>query len=627
MSDARRDDRLRQCLCQSAESMFALIGEGMVVTDTTPRILAANPAFTRITGYTEDEVKGHNPSIFKSGRHPLAFYQQMWRSLMDQGCWRGEVWNRRKNGEIYPEWLTIQAIRDEQGETRHYLAVFTDLSQAKREQELEEARQAAEDAAHAKARFLANMSHEIRTPLTAIIGFAESMIDSHQTLAERAHAVDTIIRNGRHLQSLVNNILDLSKVKANRIDLEYLETYLPDLLAGMVELARAKIDEDRNLELEVHYLPPLPLRIRTDPTRVRQILINLLDNAIKFTETGTVRLIVSFTPELEQLVIAVQDTGIGIAEDRLATLFEPFSQGDSSTTRRFGGTGLGLSIAKELAELLGGNIQVTSTLGLGSMFVATLATGPEAPENLVWDNQSFDAAYAARPIRATRPLALMGKVLIADDNRANQDLISLYVRRCGLQPVIAENGQDAVEKAQLEAFDLVLMDMQMPVMDGFDATTLLRLTGFDQPVVALSANVAQSDIEAALAAGCNAYLSKPINLDAFFQMLAHYLPPGESAQSTPDLTGGIPDDDPELQRLHAAFLAELPARMAIIRNARMTQDWKTLRVQAHQIKGVGTNFGMPELTRLAGALEFQLLRGDLIEVTSLIEDLEKLWPS
>ncbi len=456
----------------------------------------------------------------------------MWLNLMEEGFWRGEIWNRRKSGEEYPELLTIRAIHNAQGKMVGYLGIFGDQSQARRERELEAAKHAAEDAARTKAQFLANMSHEIRTPLTAIIGFAETMIDSRQTLAERAQAVDIIIRNGRHLQSLLNDILDFSKIRAKRIELEHLETPLPDLLAGVVDVARAQTS-DKNLEFSVHFMPPLPLMIRTDPTRARQIMFNLLGNAIKFTDVGAVRLIVSFSPEQEKLLISVQDTGCGIEDDRLTTLFEPFAQADTSTTRRFGGTGLGLSISKDLAEYLGGDIQVTSILGVGSVFLATLATGRVAPADLVWDVRAFNQSALVRPVRTLRPPHLIGKILVADDNQANQELISLYLRRCQLDVEIAGNGQEAVEKAQQEMFDLVLMDMRMPVMGGLDATELLRLTGFNKPIVALSANIERSDIEAALAAGCDTYLPKPIHLDAFYRMLIHYLPPGETAQGPP----------------------------------------------------------------------------------------------
>jgi PAS domain S-box-containing protein len=605
--------------------MFTLSRDGILVTDNISRITAVNPSFTRITGYTEADVKGLNPSVLKSGRHAPDFYRRLWQTLAEEGCWRGEVWNRRKNGEVYPQLLTIQTIRDTQGSVLGYLGVFGDRSQERREQELEAAKRAAEDAARAKAQFLANMSHEIRTPLTAIIGFAETMIDSHQTLTERAQAVDTIIRNGRHLQSLLNDILDFSKIRAHRIDLEQLEISLPDLLAGVVDVARAQI-ADKNLEFSIHFMPPLPLRIQTDPTRARQILFNLLGNAIKFTDTGAVRLIVSFSPEQEQLLISVQDTGCGIEDARLQMLFEPFAQEDSSTTRRFGGTGLGLSISKELAEHMGGGIQVTSTVGVGSMFVATLATGQVAAADLVWDVNAFHRSSGVRPVRTTRAPSLSGKVLVVDDNHANQELISLYLRRCGLEMETAGNGQEAVEKAQQDVFDLVLMDMRMPVMGGLDATELLRLTGFDKPIVALSANVDRSDIESALAAGCDAYLPKPIHLDAFYQMLVHYLPHGEAVQALPVCASQRMDDDPELERLRVEFLAELPVRMARLRAAHEAGDWEDLRSQAHQIKGVGTNFGMPELTRLAGAMEFQLARGDLGEVADLIEEMDRTWP-
>jgi PAS domain S-box-containing protein len=613
------------CLQRAVKQIFTLSRDGILITDCTPRITAVNPSFTRITGYSAAEVRGKNPSLLQSGHHALPFYQELWQTLIATGSWRGDIWNRRKSGEEYLEVLTIQAIRNPQNAVLGYLGIFGDLSQVQREQELKIAKQAAEDAANTKAQFLANMSHEIRTPLTAIIGFAETMIDSRQTLAERAHAVDTIIRNGRHLQALLNDVLDFSKIRAKRITLELIETSLPELLACAVDSARAQTAE-KGLEFSVHFMPPLPLVVHTDPTRARQIIFNLLSNAIKFTNSGAVRLIVSFAPEQELLQIAVQDTGCGIPDDRLGLLFEPFAQADISTTRQFGGTGLGLSISKELAEHLGGTVQVMSVLGSGSVFTLTLATGPIDSANLVWDLQAFNQSSGVRPVRTVRAPALVGHVLVADDNAANQDLISLYLRRCGVQVVIAKNGQEAVEKAQEAAFDLVLMDMRMPIMGGLDATELLRLTGFDKPIVAISANIDRSDVDAALAAGCDTYLPKPIHLDAFYQMLSYYLPQRDIESKIFITSLAQFDDDPELRQLQADFFAELPQRMALMRAAHAAADWDDLRSQAHQIKGVGSSFGMPELTRLAGAMEFQLLRGDLSEVANLIEDMAHLWP-
>ena len=321
----------------------------------------------------------------------------------------------------------------------------------------------------------------------------------------------------------------------------------------------------------------------------------------------------------------MQDTGCGIEETQLATLFEPFTQVDPSSRNRVSGVGLGLSISKALAEHLGGDLQVISTPGTGSVFIATVATGPVPTADLAWDVQAFTQASQVRPLRVARAPALRGKILVADDNPANQNLISLYLRRCGLLIEIAANGQEAVEKAQQDVFDLILMDMRMPVMGGLDATELLRLTGFDRPIIALSANIERSDIETALAAGCDAYLPKPIHLDAFYKMLAHYLPSGQQAQEMPVRADRHADDDPELARLRTEFLTELPGRMALMRAAHEVGDWESLRSQAHQIKGVGSNFGMPELTRLAGAMEFQILRGDFNEVADLIDEMEHLW--
>jgi signal transduction histidine kinase len=268
---------------------------------------------------------------------------------------------------------------------RHHLEELV----AQRTAELDQARGAAEAANRAKSQFLANMSHEIRTPLTAIVGFAESMLESGQSMDERIEAINTVIRNGRHLQSLISDILDFSKIEAERIEIEKVAVPLPALLADV----RASQVRGKDQDFSMHFLPPLPAVITSDPLRIRQILVNLISNAAKFTPAdGSIRMIVSLDRDLEQLMISVQDTGIGIAAQEQERLFEPFVQADASTTRQFGGTGLGLTISRALAQRLGGDIQVISQRDLGSLFVLTLGTGPLEGVPLLWDSASFEVA-------------------------------------------------------------------------------------------------------------------------------------------------------------------------------------------------------------------------------------------
>jgi PAS domain S-box-containing protein len=329
-----------------------------------------NRAFTEITGYAAEEVIGHNPRILKSGRQDGAFYQRMWQRLRSEGHWEGEIENRRKDGEIFPEWLSISAVRDARGEITNYVAHFIDISDQKRSQaELEEARARAEQASEAKSRFLATMSHEIRTPLNAIINMNDLLLDTDLDSDQTAYAV-AASEAGRNLLSIVNSILDFSKIEAGRVE-KHPEPCEPEGIVGSVVRLLAPRAFAKGLELTLFVDPGVPLRFRTDPGLLRQILLNLVGNAIKFTETGGVRVRVSLeaqTAAYPEVRFDVIDTGIGIPKDQQAGLFTEFTQVDSSSTRRFGGTGLGLAISRTLARVLGGDVGCESETGVGSRF-------------------------------------------------------------------------------------------------------------------------------------------------------------------------------------------------------------------------------------------------------------------
>ncbi|MBK1720195.1 response regulator, partial [Thiocystis violacea] len=568
-----------------ASTVFESVDRALVVTDRDANIVAVNRAYTRLTGWSQDEVLGRNPRFRQSGRQGPAFYQAMWRTLLDKGTWEGELWNLRKDGDSYLEELTITTVRDGHGEITNYVASARDLTKARRRaQELELARNRADAASEAKTRFVANMSHEIRTPLTAIVGFAESLTDEGQSAPERVRAVEAIIRNGRYLRELVDNILDFSKIEADRLDLERMETPLAELLREIAALGGARA-RGKGLDFQVIVEPPWPRTLMTDPTRAKQILVNLVNNAIKFTERGSVLLRVSLDRERERLVCAVADTGIGIEEQRLPELFESFVQADASTARHHGGSGLGLTIARGLARRLGGDLRARSVLGIGSQFTATLATGP-LPDTLLEPvpPDLEGQAIAMEQAEATSVPSLSGQVLLADDHSDNRELISLYLERAGARVSAAKNGQEAVDLAQQQPFDLVLMDMQMPVLDGLDATRLLRLTGFEGPIVALTANATEADRKAALAAGCDDFLTKPIQLDRFHATLGRYLKTVRVEADRPAERVAAPmRDTARYRELRATFLAELPGQLEAMGRALERQEYGDLATIAHKL--------------------------------------------
>ncbi len=436
--------------------------------------------------------------------------------------------------------------------------------------ELTDALRRAEAATLAKSEFLANMSHEIRTPLTAIMGYTDILIEESYSRAAQ-EPLGIVKRNGQHLLQIINDILDLSKIECGKMEIERVAMPLVGLIAEIKSLMQIRV-EAKGLSFRIEYAGEIPETIESDPTRVRQILINLVGNAIKFTEAGGVRLQVRFVeaagPDIVEQVsvtldsegeagaqvrirpgdpcleIQVIDTGIGMDSEQIGRLFQPFSQGDTSMTRRFGGTGLGLAISRRLAQRLGGTVTVRSELGRGSTFTLLLATGPlEGVRRIAKPDDVIITESVVE--RTTEPPAepkdLGARILLAEDGPDNQRLISFVLKKAGAAVVVAENGKVAVEMvraAQREGrpFDLVLMDMQMPVLDGYGATGQLRRMGCSAPIIALTAHAMAGDKDKCLSAGCTDYATKPIDRRVLLDVIRRCLGNAAStAQATPSV--------------------------------------------------------------------------------------------
>jgi signal transduction histidine kinase/ActR/RegA family two-component response regulator len=390
---------------------------------------------------------------------------------------------------------------------------------AERTAALQLAQHGVEAATRAKNSFLANMSHEIRTPMTAILGYADLLLDPAQSASERSQCVHTIRRNSEHLLSVINDILDLSKIDDGRISIER----SPVDVFRVVEELRSVMQvraQDKSISLRTEVNTPFPAAVHTDPLRLQQILINLVSNAIKFTDSGGVYVRVSLVQVDERHLVRFEviDTGVGMTAEQMTRLYQPFTQVDNSSTRAFGGTGLGLTISKRLAALMGGDIDVTSTVGIGTTFTLDIDAGDISRVQMLKDAPG--SSFASRRAAAQAAGELQGKrILLAEDGPDNQRLFSHHLQRAGAELVVIDNGRLAVEKA-LDAlqrghpFDVVLMDMQMPELDGYGATSQLRSHGYRGPIIALTAHALLSDKDKCMTAGCSDYLTKPIERES-----------------------------------------------------------------------------------------------------------------
>lgn len=542
---------------------FEATGDAFVFTDEHGLIVEVNPAFTALTGYTPEEVRGTTPRALKSGEQDPQLYAEMWHAIKSGNNWSGRLINQRKDGSRYHAALTIAPVKNDANELIGFVGIQRDITEdIEREQvlresnammvemlerekrihaQLEQAREQAESATRAKSEFLANMSHEIRTPMTAINGYAELLEDeivgcrecprmsASDSPAALSSYVRIIRRNGDHLLDVINDILDVSRIEAGKLNVERIRCGLKTVVDEVIALMAARARE-KDLTLTVRPVGPMPVQILSDPMRLRQVLLNLLGNAIKFTERGSVELQLELDESnpFEPLVrIRVIDTGIGMTTEQINRLFLPFSQGDNSTTRRFGGSGLGLLISSKLVRMLGGRIDVDSTAGAGSEFRFTIATGPlDGVDREEWDAAATErnTHHLAASVDAAEPLRAI-RILLAEDGRDNQRLITSILKRAGAEVHVVENGALALEAAldyqrRGETFDVVLMDMQMPVMDGYAATRKLRDADYRAPIVALTAHAMSTERQRCIDVGCNEYASKPINRKLLISLIA-----------------------------------------------------------------------------------------------------------
>ncbi len=633
-------------LVQSGKFLQTVIDtspDSLRVLDMDRRIVLANQATRNMTpgidpvGMACYELSRHRDEPCQSGRGEACPFRNAVESL--DGVTMVHSHLDDNDVERFVE-ISAAPLLDENGQPAQIVESCRDVTaRVRSEADLAEAIERAnlmtaeaEIANAAKSDFLANMSHEIRTPMTAILGFAEQLKTPGLSEADRDDYVGIIERNGRNLLDLINDILDLSKIEAGKFTMELLATDVTQVIADVASTMRVRA-AGKGLDLRVEYMTELPETIQTDPARIRQSLVNLVGNAIKFTEEGEVCIGVTFLPrwvnDEPAVRLQVADTGLGMDRATMDRLFAPFVQADASTSRKFGGTGLGLTITKNVVEMLGGEVAVDSHVGEGSVFSLTIPTGSLEGVAMIDEPREVDCGHSPEPFEFKGEKPLAGYcILLAEDGYDNQMLLGAILRKAGATVDIAEDGVEAVSRIadRPDVFDAVLMDMQMPRMDGYQATRVLRQKGHDCPVIALTAHAMAGDREKCIDAGCTDYCTKPVDKIKLVRAITKHAtrrPPTEALAQQGAITSDYADD-PDLADIIGAFVGRLGEMIASMRALLAADDRRELQRQAHQLKGAGGGYGYPAVTDAAKALESVVKADDMATAGAALDTLDQV---
>ena len=632
----RHHDHLEERVALATSEVNAIVRtavSGIVTISAGGIIQVYNPAAEKLFGWSRHEVLGKNVSMLMedafASRHDgyLAQFSKDRQSKVIG--FEREVKALRKDGSVFPAHLAVGHAQV--SENNHFFVAFiSDISEQKKIQDsLKRAKEAAEMGARSKTTFIANMSHEIRTPMNAIIGFTEVLLQDAQLSQRSAEHVHIVLRSAKALMGIINDILDISKLESGKFSLERVAFHLPNALADALRLVDHQAT-DKGLTVTLEYHADLPLRVTGDPTRLRQIMLNLVGNAIKFTETGSIRIAVHASQQQDMLKFSVSDTGIGMTAEQIDKVFEPFTQADASTTRRFGGTGLGTVISKQIAEQMGGEIWIDSSYGEGSTFHFT-ACLPQASvlEGCLFEEGSAIAAGYVSP--------RIFHILLAEDILANATLAMLRLRQQGHRVDSCENGREAVAAFEAGHFDLILMDVMMPEMDGLEATrairTIEKTRGGRVPILALTASVMREDYDKCVAAGMDGVQAKPIEFSELFAAMervvapdggqantVHRLDLGAAAAVNFSALDGIVDHHKALRVWHdplvyakalASFAAERFRDADQMERLLMASpgNVEPARAVAHALKGVAGNLCIGRVTAQASKIDASLKSG------------------
>jgi len=650
-------------------SALDTLAEGLLVIDKKQNIVLANQAFATLTGATPETLSARQVSElgwFGPDGSPLPKEKSPWAAALREGTLQrnSTLHFTDHAGKLRTFSANCSPVMGPDGKAGGVLISLDDVTELEQNKaELAQARDDAEAANRAKSDFLANMSHEIRTPMNAILGFTEVLKRGWgKNEREARKHLDTIHSSGKHLIELINDILDLSKVEAGRMEVERIDCEPHKVIREVVKVFNARARE-KGVTLAFEAAGPIPEKIQSDPGRMRQIVTNLVGNALKFTERGGVRVVARMagTRSAPQLAIDVIDTGVGIPEDKIGKLFQAFVQADTSVTRKFGGTGLGLVLSRNFARALGGDITVTSVAGQGSTFTAMVDTGALIGVRMLDPAEATRVDEEAAADSSLRWEFPARRILVVDDGPENRELVTLVLQEAGLATEEAENGQIAVDRVTSARYDAVLMDMSMPVMDGYTATKLLRSRGLKLPIIALTAHAMKGFEQEILAAGCTGYVTKPIDIDLLLGTLAEKLGVGKRVKAAPAPTaeraapapaplglsipmpvleeridlgpaagaGGPPivsrfANHPRLRSAAARFAGRLGEQLDAMDRAHAAGNFVELTALAHWLKGAGGTVGYDDFTAPARNLETLAKAGDAQGTKAALAELRGL---
>ncbi|WP_442506695.1 ATP-binding protein [Novipirellula sp. SH528] len=645
---------------------------GLFLLNSRDRILFANQRLAILLGCTADELVGKRTTEL-AWIHPDKTATTLpWEDAKQTN---DSVNDRILHFELNGRMLTF-SVNCTPITGQGFLATFDDITLIEENKvELANARDEAQNANEAKSAFLANMSHEIRTPLNAVLGFTDVLRRGLVTNSDEAVGHLNMIHNsGEHLLELINDILDLSKIEAGRLQVEMIDTNVQETITTVASVLQERAVE-KKLDVLVEFNSSMPRIMQTDPTRLRQVITNLVGNAIKFTDKGAVKIVAEVVSENEStpmLQIAVVDSGIGMTAEQQSKIFQSFVQADSTTTRKYGGTGLGLSISRRLTEAMGGSLTVASEANVGSTFTITIPVDPQAMTDVITPEEILSLANNRNSDGLVHGLIRLPAlpVLVVDDGEANRRLIELVLSRAGAKVTTVENGLEAIRELSESDYSLVLMDMQMPVLDGYTATQRLRECGVTTPIIALTGNAMKGDREKCIEAGCDDFLTKPVNIDELLSRAQHYLgtaetelddsaensmtaDPSTAEESTTSISplGLAPDasdvsddsdsssirydgaspihptlpmDDPDYRAITTDFVSRLDKRLQAMEHAIATDDFEALKAEAHWLKGSGGTVGLGVFTESAAKLEQGAGQFDRSQLERLLDDIRDL---